>query len=57
MSIAAILVTWLGPFEQTFVLPAHWSSIWKLTLIDKEVSEEKMLKECERQGRMEAYLS
>ena len=27
MGMAAILVMWPGPFEQTFVLPSHRSSI------------------------------
>ena len=44
--IAAILVMWPGPFEQTFVLPSHRSSIWNLTLIGPVVSEEKMFKVC-----------
>ena len=38
MGMAAILVMWPGPFEQTFV-PA---SIWNLSLIGPVVSEEKM---------------
>ena len=33
MGMAAILVMWPGPFEQTFVPPSHRSSIWNLTLI------------------------
>ena len=48
MGLAAILVMWLGPFEQTFVPPFHRSSIWNLTLIGPVVSEEKMFKECGR---------
>ena len=48
MGMAAILVMWPGPFEQTFVPPSHRSSIWNLTLIGPVVSEEKMFKECER---------
>ena len=48
MGMAAILVIWLGPFEQTFVPPSQRSSIWNLTLIDPMVSEEKMFKECGR---------
>ena len=39
MSMAAILVMWPGPFEQTFVPPSHRSSIWNLTLIGPVVSE------------------
>ena len=42
MGMAAILVTWPGPFEQTLV-PASWGvSIWNLSLIGPVVSEEKM---------------
>ena len=65
IAMAAILVMWPGPFEQTFVPPSHRSSIWNLTLIGPVVSEEKMLKECgrrrtttyDRQRTTEAYLS
>ena len=48
MSMAAILVMWPGPFEQTFLPPPHRSSIWNLTLIGSVVSYEKMFKECGR---------
>ena len=65
MDMAAILVMWPGPFEQTFVHPSYGDSIWNLALIGPVVSEEKMFKECRRQtnwqtdGRWttEAYLS
>ena len=57
MAMAAILVMWPGPFEQTFVPPSHRSSIWNLTLIGPVVSEEKMFKECGRRTMTEAYLS
>ena len=59
MDMAAILVMWPGPFEQTFVPPSHRSSIWNLTLIGPVVSEEKMFKECGRRTMTttEAYLS
>ena len=65
MGMAAILVMWPGPFEQTFVPPSHRSSKWNLTLIGPVVSEEKMFKECGQRntddddGRWttEAYLS
>ena len=33
MDMAAILVMWTGPFEQTFVPPSHRSSKWNLNLI------------------------
>ena len=56
MGMAAILVMWPGPFEQTFVPPSHRNSIWNLTLIGPVVSE-KIFKECGRQRMMEAYLS
>ena len=49
MAMAAILVMWPEPFEQTFVPPTHRSSIWNLTLIGPVVSEEKMFKGCGRQ--------
>ena len=57
MGMAAILVTWPGTFEQTYIPPSHRSSIWNLTLIGPVVSEEKMFKECGRRGTTEAYLS
>ena len=40
MGMAAILVMWLKPFEQTFVLLFHGGSIWNLTVIGPLVSEE-----------------
>ena len=42
MGMAAILVTWPGPFQQTFVPPFHRGSIWNLT--GPVVSEEEMFK-------------
>ena len=51
MGMAAILVMWPGPFEQTFVAPSHRSFIWNLTLIGPVVSEE-MFKDC---GRRRTY--
>ena len=62
MGMAAFLVMWPGPFEQTFVPPSHGGSIWNLTFIGTVDSEEKMFKECWRMmtdvRRMtEAYLS
>ena len=56
MGMAAILVMWPGPFEQTFVLPSHGDSIWNLASIGQVVSEEKMFKEC-GQWTTEACLS
>ena len=49
MGMAAILVMWPGPFEQTFVPPFQGGSSWNLTLIGPVVSEEKMFKESGRQ--------
>ena len=48
MGMAAILVMWPGPFEQT-------SFIWNLTLIGPVVSQEKMFKGGRR--TTETYLS
>ena len=50
MDIAAILVMWPGPFEQTFVPPSHGGSIWNMTLIGPVVSEEKMFKSVDDGG-------
>ena len=47
MGMAAILVMWPRPFEQTFVPPSNGDSIWNLASIGPVVSEE-MFKECER---------
>ena len=40
MGMAAILVMWPGPFEQTFIPPSHGSSTWNLASTDPVVSEE-----------------
>ena len=48
MGMAAILVMWPGPFEQTFVPPSHGDSVWNLASIGPVVSEENMFKECGR---------
>ena len=42
MVVAAILVMWPRPFEQTFVPTSYGVSIWNLSLIGPVVSEEKM---------------
>ena len=55
MGVAAILIMWPGPFEQTYVPQSHRGIIWNLTLIGQVVSEEKMFKECRRRAT-EAYL-
>ena len=60
MGMAAILVMWPGPVEQTFILPSHGGSIWNLTLIGPVVSKEKMFENVDihTYTRMtEAYLS
>ena len=41
MGMAAILVMWPRPFEQTFGPASLGVSIWKLSLIGPVVSEEK----------------
>ena len=51
MGIAAILVMWPEPFEQTFVPPSHGGSRWNFTFNGKAVSEEKLFKECGRWRR------
>ena len=48
MSMAAILVMWPGPVEQTFVHPSHGGSIWNLALIGPAVLEKKIF---ENDGR------
>ena len=42
MGMAAILVNWPGPFEQTFIPPSQGGSLWNLASIGSVVSEEKM---------------
>ena len=42
IGMAAILVMWPGPFEQTLVPPSQGGSIWNLASIGPVVSEEKM---------------
>ena len=39
MGVAAILVMWARPREQTFVPPSHWGSIWNLASIGPAVLE------------------
>ena len=51
MGMAAILVMWPGPFEQTFVPPSKGVSIWNLSSIGPVISEEKMFKNVD--GRMD----
>ena len=42
MGVAAILVMWPGPREQTFIPPPHWGSIWNLASIGPAVLEKKI---------------
>ena len=42
MGMAAILVMWLRPFEQTFIPPSQGGSTWNVASIGPVVSEEKM---------------
>ena len=55
MGMAAILIMWPGPLEQTFVPPSHGGSIWNLTLIGQVVSEE-MFENVDVRRTMEACL-
>ena len=43
MGMAAILVMWPGPREQTFVSLSHGGSTWNLASIGSAVSEKKTL--------------
>ena len=56
MGIAAILVMWPGPFEQTFVPPSQGGSTWNLASIGPVVSE-KMFENVDTHMLTEAYLS
>ena len=40
MDMAAILVMWPRPFEQTFILPFHEGSTWNLASIGLAISKE-----------------
>ena len=51
MGVAAILVMWPGPFEQTFVPPSLGVSIWNLSSIGPVVSEEKMFENVDEKRR------
>ena len=42
MGMAANLVKWPRPCEQTFIPPSHWGSTWNLTLIGPAVLEKKI---------------
>ena len=47
MCMAAILVMWPRPFEQTFVSPSHGDSTWNLALTGQAVSKEKKFENAE----------
>ena len=49
MGVAAILVKWPGPFEQTFVPASLGVSIWNLSSIGPVVSEKKMFENVDGQ--------
>ena len=59
MGMAAILVMWPGPFEQTFVPLSQEGSTWNLASIGPVVAEEKMFENVDNIGERttEAYLS
>ena len=42
MSVAAILIMWPRPCEQTFVHPSHLGSVWNLALIGQAVLEKEV---------------
>ena len=48
MGMAAILVMWRGPFEQTFVPASLGVSIWNLSLFGPLVSEEMIFENVDR---------
>ena len=50
MGMAAILIMWPRPREQSFVPPSHRESIWNLALIGPAVLEKKIF---ENGGRMD----
>ena len=49
MGVAAILIMWPGPFEQTFLPASKGVYIWNLSLIGHMVSEEKMFENVDGQ--------
>ena len=55
MGMAANLVMWPVPVEQTFVPPSHGGSIWNLTLISPVVSEEKMFENVDIHTHIHTY--
>ena len=57
MGMAAILVMWPRSFDQTFIFPSQWGSMWNLTLTGPVISEEKPFGWRWRRRRTEACLS
>ena len=55
MGMAAILVMWPGPFEQTFVPPTQGGSIWNLSSIGPVISEEKMFENVDKHTHTHTY--
>ena len=51
MGMAAILVMWLVPFEQTLFPPSQGSSTWNLASIGPVISEEKVFEMLTYDGR------
>ena len=47
MGMAATLVMWPGPFEQTFISPSYGGSTWNLASISLFVSKEKKFENVE----------
>ena len=56
MGMAAILVMWPEPFEQTFVPPSQGGSIWNLASIGPVVSEEKMFENVDIHTYIHTYI-
>ena len=52
MGVAAILVMWPRPREQTFFPPSYWGSIWNLALIGPVVLEKKIFENGGRRRTM-----
>ena len=49
MGVAAILVMWPTPREQTLVLPSHWGSVLNLALTGQAVFEKEIFENGGRQ--------
>ena len=56
IGMAATLVLWPGPREQTFVPPSHGCSTWNLTPNGLVVSEEKMFENVDRRQKTDYRL-